>query len=283
MIESLSSEQEAKLDQYKDKWLAIGLSNTEINVEAALAALKGAYESVDLAFPDKHEIYASPFEAITEMKLRYDVDVSYNDFIYGSHDASWLSSYDFFNTEVGIEDCKKLEHMFEFAKHCGWALLYDDLVVLTQKPLHTKFDDENRTHSENDFAIKYRDGTGICIWHGVTIPTKWIFSPAGITTDILLHWENIEQRRCACEIVGWAKVLKKLKAVEIDKDPDPTIGTLLEVELWDLGKEKFLLVTDPNTKSPVGLPVPPEMKTALEANSWTYGIDKVDFKPGFRV
>ena len=94
---------------------------------------------------------------------------------------------------------------------------------------------------------------------------------------------NIEQRRCACEIIEWAQVLKHLDAQVIDKDPDETIGTLLEVSLPDSGQEKFLLALDPNVNKLVGIPVPFEMKTALQANSWTYGIEEFDFKPTFRV
>jgi internalin A len=162
-------------------------------------------------------------------------------------------------------------------------LLFDELVVLTRKPVHIKFDAQNRTHCDNDYAIKYPDNTGVAIWHGQMIPPEWIFDKSTITPDVLLHWKNIEQRRCSCEIIGWSNVLKLLNSKVIDKDPDPTIGTLLEVELPDSGNEKFLLALDPNTNKEVGLPVPNEMKTALEANSWTYNIPKFEFKPDFRV
>ena len=50
------------------------------------------------------------------------------------------------------------------------------------------------------------------------------------------------------------------------------IGTLLEVNLPDIGKEKFLKVLC-GTGREFAIPVPPFMKTALEANAWTYGLD----------
>ncbi len=271
------------LSAYRDKWLAIGLSTEAINEEAAIAALQAAYRMVGLEPPVKYEVYDSPFEAIVEMKIRHDVTVSYNDFISGSHDSFWLSYYDCLNEKYGIADCKKLEPLIESAKHMGWGLLYDELIVLTRKPIHIKMDEDNRTHCEDDLAIKYADGTGVAIWHGVAIPSEWIYDNGTITPEVITTWSNIEQRRCACEILGWATVIKLLEAVVINKDVDETIGTLLEVTLPDIGKEKFLLVKDPNVDKLVGLPVPPEMETALEANSWTYGIDKLDFKPEFRV
>ena len=48
-------------------------------------------------------------------------------------------------------------------------------------------------------------------------------------------WPNIEQRRAACEIVGWNRILAELDAKSLDKHPDPQIGELVEVSLPDAG------------------------------------------------
>jgi len=50
------------------------------------------------------------------------------------------------------------------------------------------------------------------------------------------------------------------------------IGTLLEVDIPDIGNEKFLRVLC-GTGREFAIPVPPNMKTALEANAWTYGLE----------
>ena len=50
------------------------------------------------------------------------------------------------------------------------------------------------------------------------------------------------------------------------------IGTLLEVDIPDIGREKFLRVLC-GTGREFALPVPPDMKTALQANAWTFGMD----------
>lgn len=285
MINELTDEQVAKMDDYIEKWINIGVSTEKINVEKSLAALKVAYEQVNLPFPKRYEVYDSPYAAIIAMKEKYDTTVAIGNFIFGAHDAHWLSFFDYFKEVCNIKECEKLTPFMELAKHCGWVLLFDDLVVLTQKPVSIRWDDQNRTHCENDYAIKYRDNYGIAVWHGTRIPSEWIFDKKTITPEVMFQWENVEQRRCACEIIGWDKVLEKLESTLIDEDGDPTIGKLLEVNLPDIGKEKFLLALDPNTNKLVGLPVPREMKTALEANAWTYNIDvsKAEFKPAFRV
>lgn len=283
MITELTQEQEELLKTYKDKWTEIGLSTKEVDIEKAMEAVKAAYIAGGLEAPEKYEIYDSPFEARDEMKLRYNIDIKSADFAYGAHDASWLSFYNYFLEVLKIDTCKPLQGLMDLAKYTGWWLPFDELIVFTHNPVHIKFDEEGQTHCEDDLAIKYRDGTGVAMWHGTAIPEAWIFDKSSITPEVMFKWPNIEERRCACEIIGWVNVLKELDAVVIDKDPEKTIGTLLEVELPDSGKERFLLVSDPNVNKLVGLPVPPEMKTALEANSWTYGIDKVNFKPEFRV
>ena len=74
------------------------------------------------------------------------------------------------------------------------------------------------------------------------IPETWITDPKSLTAKVALTWLNIEQRRAACEILGWESVLSELKGNTIDKDEDPMIGELVEVTIPDVGKEKFLRV-----------------------------------------
>lgn len=283
MIDKLTEQQEAMFSHYVKKWIDIGLDTSAIDLGVIRGVIDRLYNQVGLVPPDRVEVYDSPFAAIIAMKEKYGVKVSANDFSYGSHDSEWLSFFDFFVEVVGVEKIENLEAVIDFAKNCGWVLFYDELAVLTEKPISIKMDDRNRTHCEDDYAIKYRDGTGVAVWHGTRIPSNWIFDRDSISSDVFLRWENIEQRRCACELVGWEKVIRHLDPIELDRDEDPTIGTLYEVDLPDAGKEKFLVALDPNRDSLIGLPVPPEMKTALESNSWTYGIDKVEFVPDFRV
>lgn len=152
-------------------------------------------------------------------------------------------------------------------------LSYSSWACIQDKPLYIKFDDQNRLHCENGPAIEYGDGTVVYAWHGVSVPDAWIADKENaLTAEIALTWENIEQRRAACEILGWAKVLEKLNARVVDADEDAQIGTLLRVEIPEIGEEQFLKVQC-GTGRTFAIPVPPTVKTALEANAWTYGMD----------
>jgi hypothetical protein len=114
------------------------------------------------------------------------------------------------------------------------------------------------------------------------VPAAWIEQRATLDPITALTWPNIEQRRAAAEIVGWAKVIDRLKPKIIDVDADPEIGVLLEVDIPDAGKARFLKVLC-GTKREFVLPVPVEMKTARQSNAWTFGLDEKQFNPEVRT
>jgi hypothetical protein len=273
-IEKLTPEQEAAMPKYVEKWMKIGLNTDPVDMPKAIEAVKLAYKNAGLKEPTKFYHAKSPLDAV---RVIQELDPSqtkqdiFNSMLYGAHSASWLSFYDFFYTECGVEEAGKLLGLIELAKHSGWFNAYEDVVVFQDRPEVIKLDENDRLHAEFGPAVAYRDGYKIYSWHGVTIPAEWIEEKDKLSAKTALTWTNMEQRRAACEILGWAKILKDLKAKVINEDADPQIGTLVEVELPELGREKFLKVLC-GTGREFAIPVPPEMKTALQANAWTYDI-----------
>ena len=90
-------------------------------------------------------------------------------------------------------------------------------------------------------------------------------------------FRSIEQRRAACQLIGWHRILSELHARTIDTHPDPQIGELVEVNLPNSGRERFLRVQC-GTQREFALPVPPGVSTAIAAQAWTWGLDPKDFK-----
>lgn len=280
-IQSLTPEQEAQLPVYRDKWIEIGLQTGPMNQDAAREAIKLVYEKGRLTPPKEVFFLQSPKHAVEFIqqyaKERHNLDMDkneiLNEMIYGCHDAGWLGFYEFFKDECGIAECSDIDGLAALAKAgCGWANVYDDVAFLQDPPVSIKFDDQDRLHSETGPAIEYSDGYAVYAWHGVRVPSEWILKPESLDAKTALTWENIEERRCACEIVGWARILKELDAKTIDEDVDPTIGTLVEVDLPDIGRERFLRVLC-GTGREFALPVPPDVNTALAANEWTYDLE----------
>ena len=68
-------------------------------------------------------------------------------------------------------------------------------------------------------------------------------------------------------------MLSQLNTKSVEKDNNPEIGELIEVELPDVGREKFLRVRCATGRM-FCLPVPPDMKTALQAKAFTFNLSE---------
>ena len=152
-----------------------------------------------------------------------------------------------------------------------WWWPHTDFVMVCERPTQINRDTQGRLHSAVGPAIMWSDGWGVHSWHGTTVPAKWIEQGAALDPVEVLTHSNVEQRRAGAEIVGWKNILAKLNPRVIDKDYDPQIGTLLEVDLPDAPSERFLQVRCGTGRDFV-LPVPREYNTALEANAATYNV-----------
>lgn len=267
-IDKLTLEQEAQLAVYRDKWIAIGMLTDRVDPTRATEAVKLLYTCGGLPAPKKILFANGPRHAKELLNARSVTESC----AYGNHEAAWLSFYDYMQNELGIDFAGKLDGLWACAQECGWISCYDTLAVVQDRPLHIKMDEEKRLHCEDGPAILFADGFAVYAWHGVRIPSVWIEDRSSLTAKIALTWENIEQRRAACEIVGWINVLAQLDATIINVDEDPMIGSLLEVNIPDVGRARFLKVLC-GTGREFALPVPPDVDTALSANAWTYDID----------
>lgn len=286
MITKLTKKQKSLMPQYVDKWINVGMRTGAVDLEKSKAAVCRAYELAGLSKPTQFYVANSPIHAIKiiqSLDSTLSAEEIFNNMIYGNHEAYWLSYIDFFKTEVGIKNLEKVDGLMDLAEHCGWLNVYEDVVVFQERPNRIMLDDQKRLHCQDGAAILYEDGFSIHAWHGVRIPSEWIENKKSLTPKIALKWNNIEQRRAACEILGWTNILSSLKMEVIDADNDPEIGVLVECNIPDSGKERFLRVLC-GTKREFALPVPREMKTALEANAWTFGFDADTFiKPEVRT
>ena len=150
------------------------------------------------------------------------------------------------------------------------------MLAISDRPSVLRRDDAGRLHGEDGPSIAYRDGWALHHWHGTAIPAEWVTGKKPSASEAL-RWGNIEQRRAACEIVGWANILEQLQAKVIDRAESDEIGTLLEVNLPDSGPERFLRVRC-GTGRRFAIPVPREVETAMAAQAWSYGMDLADFQ-----
>jgi len=212
---------------------------------------------------------------IRELSLAYE-----NATLWGNHDIGWIAYASFFETighryPAALEI--KLKAQRRYHETCGWLYCFDGMAFVSQRPSVVKLDDNARLHCETGTSIKYADGYGFCAWHGTRIPDGWVDGKKSLDVKTAITWANIEQRRAAIEILGWAKILKELDAKVIDADSDPLIGTLVEVKLPNLRNPARFLRVKCGTGREFAIGVPREIKTAIQGQAWMNGLSLSEF------
>ena len=196
------------------------------------------------------------------------------------HWCSWEAFYIFWH-EIGVkykaENMALLLEWGRLSNSVGWWAPWDGICFVSDRPRFVSFDNNARLHCENGMAVKYSDGWGVHAWRGVAVPESWIENKGTLTAAMAISWKNIEQRRSACEILGWSTILRELNAKTIDRDSNPEIGELVEVELPDIGRERFMRVRCATGRD-FAIPVPPATMTALEGQAFMWGIEPHKFK-----
>ena len=184
---------------------------------------------------------------------------------YDADDAAWFMAWD----QYGISLPPSALTMIEVSRHVWWYYPGREIVYVSDRPTKIARDDEGRLHCESGKAIEFADGKGFSAWHGQTIPDEWVTGSPPEPAKAL-HWPNMDQRAAACEIVGWHNILDQLKARTIDDSGNPVWGKLVEVNLPDSGKERFLDALC-GTGRRFALPVPPDTKSVDAAQSILHG------------
>jgi hypothetical protein len=274
MIDSLTEAQTLAMPEYVTKWITVGMDVTPIDQSAARAAVNAMYVNGGLAAPSQVLFADGPQAGYALYKSLGGTSANtfLNGMMFGNHEAYWLAVYDYFHNEVGVKNLERIFPLLEVARTCGWVYCARDTAIVMSKPTFIRMDEDRRLHCETGAAIEYPDGFRVYAWHGVRIPGEWIENRAALTAQRALRVENMEQRRAACEIVGWVNIIDQLQGVVIDADEDPQVGTLMRVNIPEVGEEQFLRVLC-GTGREFALPVPPDMRTALQANAWTFDIE----------
>ncbi|MEH2438644.1 MAG: DUF6745 domain-containing protein [Nostoc sp.] len=214
------------------------------------------------------------------LKTRLEIDIT------DAYDKCWQpdgkatsgSIYDFYFKVLNFDyDLKKFQHYQSLIIKCGWTFAFEKLAIICDRPLHLRFDNENRLHAEGEPAIEFTDGYSLYSYHGVTLPEKYgKIHPQQWEAIWLLTEENAELRRVLIQGIGYARICQELQAIELDFWKE---YTLLKIDN-DVDEEPIYLLkmTCPSTEFIHVLRVPPNMNSAREAIRWVnWGIDPEEF------
>ncbi|MBH8567093.1 hypothetical protein I8748_33935 [Nostoc sp. CENA67] len=187
----------------------------------------------------------------------------------------WVDFY------ISVLDCSYSQIRWlilqSIAKYCGWIWPYEKVCIVCDRPLHLRFDNQNRLHAEGEPAIEFTDGYSLYSYHGVTLPEKYgKIHPQQWQATWLLSEKNAELRRVLIQGIGYARICQELQAVELDTWAE---YILLKIDA-DVDSEPIYLLkmTCPSTGLIYVLRVPPAVESARKAIRWiNWGIDPEDF------
>jgi len=276
MIDKLTKNQEKQLKIYKDKWIDIGLRCGPCDLDLCKKYAKMAYEAAGMEFPNRVFHAKNPIEAA---KIAKDNDCESvnpsSDMIYGSHDAGWLSFYDYMYEVLGIEEVEPLFGLIQLAKHCGWWAAYDECVIFQDRHLEINLNEGGSLHNENGPAVVY--GGGFCLYaiDGINVSEKTIMAPETLTVAEINSEKDMDVRSVMINRHGWHKFLTSINAECIDERQNFIEGTLEALyETKDYGNR--LVVTCP-TGRVFTMGIPKDIKDCESAQFWLSGDEERQF------
>ena len=292
-ITKITPAQIARFSDWTKQWIEIGLSTEPADFDKATEAALRGYALANLKRPTVILRMSSPYGAVMGgalawmilkeafgREVRSQVGSQFNNNSYHvSLYASWAAYVSFFRDVMDWRDpiLDRFEIDEALIKSCGWVWWHENVLAISDRPEFIRRDEQNRLHCTNGPAIKYRDGWSLYSWHGTSIPELWILDRAKLTAQVALKETNIELRRAACEILGWVNILRDLKAKTIDRDNDPEIGELIEVELPGLAAPAKFLRVRCGTGREFAIGIPSDINKALDAQAWIIGLEPKDF------
>jgi hypothetical protein len=295
-LDKLTPEQEAMKSIVRDEWIAHGLSTEPADRELAEEGIRESYTLVGLKEPEQIVWYLSPNEArmraamwvnqgtlegdpgkVTNEQLREQLNRS----LWGQHDAGWLAWCDFWE-RIGFDFAAQSAGLRKVGKSAHWWWAMEDIAIISDRPCELYRDDNGRMHNDSGMSIKYRDGWGFYVWHGIRVPEWVIMDP---TIKRIQKESNTEVRRCAIENFGWDRYLDELGVKPVSVEDDPA-NPGFKLSLYDIPSEhqvyddRVRLVVMHNasrdrngSRRIFAETVPVDCKTAVEASAWQFGVD----------
>ena len=294
VIKNLTQAQIDKFGEYRDTFIAFGLSTKPANRKAAEACIDRIYRNAvpEPLEPPKRKIWVDSPLAGAKMaqKLMKEsgTDAPNVDSVlecgFGQHDASWLAFYKFFAVECNLESAKPVLPLAELCEHCGWWWPFDEVVILSERPNRLELNSRGLLHSENGPAIQFPDGFAVYALNGVCVPEAIVMTPADkLDAKLILTETNAEIRR---EILRKITIERFMKFAQPKVLEEKGVYKLLEITgLPDrMPRMVYLQMINPSIGTFHLEGVHPDCKTVQDAINWRAGAvraenDTEDWQP----
>ncbi|MEY9854908.1 hypothetical protein ABH935_000507 [Catenulispora sp. GAS73] len=217
---------------------------------------------------EEHDASEEPEDAARRAALR----VALTHAVHGQFDAAWLPLY---------EAAGMAEDLGRMARSAGWWWPFENAVVLTERPLALRLDDQDRLHHGDGPALAYSDGFALHSWRGTLLTPEFGRRLAATTPETIRAEENAELRRMMVEHYTPERFLKESGATPLQEDE---AGKLWRVEM---GSDEAIVMVEVVNSSPEPdgtfniyfLRVPPDTRTAKAGVAWTFGLTEDEYQP----
>ncbi|MEK6879324.1 MAG: hypothetical protein AABY22_06935, partial [Nanoarchaeota archaeon] len=168
-----------------------------------------------------------------------------------------------------------------------FLITFEGIAFISKPPIFTGWDNKNRMHCINDYAVYYKDGYGQHYIHGVYFEPKLFdkfFKTKNYTSKEIMILNNTEQKTALIQELGFNSIMgeiknkkfldKSLKYWNNDKNKpveyelfefelsSNLIQRCLKVEWWEKGIKR---------QTVLGIPREKQTETCEGARAWTYG------------
>jgi hypothetical protein len=242
-MSTLTKEQEEKIENYYQQCLKNGIAvNKEIKIDEVKDYIHKLYTKYLDINPPKEIIIVDSPEAAIKLALEdaENENMSRKDIVdailFANQIRHWVAYY-FAGVEILKEDLESAlkTELYELETFCTkfHAILpASDVAVLIKFPVKCEIKDNDLDkfvlHCEDDFAIKYADGTGYGYLNGIKVD-DYIATTPKEELDVfkVLKVENVDSRREGLLKIGPERVAK-----ELSKDAK-VLDTQGGDELWN--------------------------------------------------
>ena len=301
MISKLTPEQVEKIEIYRKKWND-AFFKSEFDEKKCFESIDWMYSLIKKPAPIKI-VLDSPFavqlacnilkqkkdsqlrsQLRSQLSSQLSSQLQFFSFDYNG-DTSWFGYfcfYDFINSEllpeIDIDTFKKYKE-YSLCKLFMW-ISFEGIAIISKPPVFNNFDNKNRLHSINDFAVYFKDGYGQHYVHGVYFSPelfKKCFIEKTIIPQEIISMQNAEQKAVLIQEFGYDFILSELKdKIIIHNDG---IYELFEFKIGN-ATVRAIKVICPSTKKIfiLGVPREKETETCYGAIAWTFGMKKKEYK-----
>ncbi len=180
IIDKLTPEQTALIPAYVERFLAIGMSTAATDKNAAEAAIRRSYEYfhklnnscvanpqfVWADSPMAGALLAAQYNKGDTNVTQAEVQEKAGQAAYGSFEAYWVATWAFIAEQLPVTKDELASIAIEIVDTCGVYWTFEDLVVMTPKPIAIHMKDK-KLHNSIGPALEYPNGDAVYAIDGV--------------------------------------------------------------------------------------------------------------------